>query len=445
MVGAEPELAGAAVHERVGEAADVAGGDPDLGVEDDRRVEEDDVLALLHHRALPLGLHVLLEQDAVVAVVEGRAEAAVDVRARVDEAAAAAQRGDLLDRRRPLVGFELRHGLKLQSGRGRRRGRGRGRAPRRLGRDGRDRDAGRRRDRGAVPGPAVPHRAASAGRDGGRSPARRSRGWRIARAVVIFTLVEPTLRSVMRELCDEAGVDYCDLLSAAARGGREGVRAQGGDAAARPAGARRGLLQADRRDRVRGQERRRARRRASGRRRRARRRLADVEDAALDLSRLPRVEGDERPAREGDRATAELFEIDPSRIVGLTIEAHRLAEIRSERIVLMGGDRALRRPERGLRGPRARRCRPQTDRLPGDRRLRALDRGDRPPDRARGRGAHRERAREAEAAGLEAALGALVDAARAWRSSVFYGLFTPFWFALRSLAWLAEFRARRRK
>ena len=28
---------------------------------------------------------------------------------------------------------------------------------------------------------------------------------------------------------------------------------------------------------------------------------------------------------------------------------------------------------------------------------------------------------------------------------VFYGLFTPFWFALRSIAWLAEFRARRRR
>jgi uncharacterized membrane protein YjgN (DUF898 family) len=27
---------------------------------------------------------------------------------------------------------------------------------------------------------------------------------------------------------------------------------------------------------------------------------------------------------------------------------------------------------------------------------------------------------------------------------VFYGLFTPFWFTVRSLAWLAEFRARRR-
>jgi hypothetical protein len=26
---------------------------------------------------------------------------------------------------------------------------------------------------------------------------------------------------------------------------------------------------------------------------------------------------------------------------------------------------------------------------------------------------------------------------------VFYGLFTPFWFGLRSLAWIAEFRSRR--
>lgn len=28
---------------------------------------------------------------------------------------------------------------------------------------------------------------------------------------------------------------------------------------------------------------------------------------------------------------------------------------------------------------------------------------------------------------------------------LFYGLFTPFWFGLRSLAWAAEFRARRRR
>jgi hypothetical protein len=27
---------------------------------------------------------------------------------------------------------------------------------------------------------------------------------------------------------------------------------------------------------------------------------------------------------------------------------------------------------------------------------------------------------------------------------VFYGFFTPFWFGLRALAWIAEFRSRRR-
>jgi len=45
------------------------------------------------------------------------------------------------------------------------------------------------------------------------------------------------------------------------------------------------------------------------------------------------------PLVKGIEPPAELFEIDPARIVGLTIEARRLAEIRSERIVLMGGDR----------------------------------------------------------------------------------------------------------
>ena len=28
---------------------------------------------------------------------------------------------------------------------------------------------------------------------------------------------------------------------------------------------------------------------------------------------------------------------------------------------------------------------------------------------------------------------------------VFYGLFTPFWFGLRAVAWAAEYRARRRR
>ena len=113
VVGAVAVLAGAAVDERIGEAADVARGDPDLRVEDDRGVEQHDVVALLHHRPLPGGLDVLLEEDAVVAVVVGRAEAAVDVRRRVHEPAPAAEGRDLLDRRRALVALELSHPLKL--------------------------------------------------------------------------------------------------------------------------------------------------------------------------------------------------------------------------------------------------------------------------------------------------------------------------------------------
>ena len=90
VVGAEALLAGAAVDERVGEAGDVARRLPDLRVEDDRGVERDDVVALLHHRLEPARLDVLLEEHAVVAVVVRRAEPAVDLRRREDEAAPAA-------------------------------------------------------------------------------------------------------------------------------------------------------------------------------------------------------------------------------------------------------------------------------------------------------------------------------------------------------------------
>src|SRR5262249_16718990 len=63
LVGAVAELARPAVDERVGEPRDVAGRDPDLRVEDDRRVEADDVVALLDQRAAPLGLDVVVQQD----------------------------------------------------------------------------------------------------------------------------------------------------------------------------------------------------------------------------------------------------------------------------------------------------------------------------------------------------------------------------------------------
>ena len=96
VVGAEAQLAGAAVDQRVGEAGQVAARLPRLRVLDDRRVERHDVVALLQHRPPPLALDVVLEQHAVVAVVVARADPAVDLAALEDEPAPLAQRDDLV-------------------------------------------------------------------------------------------------------------------------------------------------------------------------------------------------------------------------------------------------------------------------------------------------------------------------------------------------------------
>ena len=98
VVVAKALLARPAVDERVGEPCDVAGRLPDLRVEDDRRVQRDDVVALAHHRLEPACLDVVLQQDAVVPVVVRRAETAVDLRRREDEAAPPRERDDLLHR-----------------------------------------------------------------------------------------------------------------------------------------------------------------------------------------------------------------------------------------------------------------------------------------------------------------------------------------------------------
>ena len=92
----EAELAGAAVDERIGEAGHVARGLPHARVQDERGVERDDVFALLHHRLEPAGLHVLLEEDAVVTIVVRRAEPAIDLGRREDEPAAPRERDDLV-------------------------------------------------------------------------------------------------------------------------------------------------------------------------------------------------------------------------------------------------------------------------------------------------------------------------------------------------------------
>jgi hypothetical protein len=97
VVFAEAPLALAeALHQRVAEAGQVPRRLPGARVLDDRRVERHDVVALLDHRLPPGVDHVVLQQDAVVAVVVGVGDAAVDLGGREDQAAALAERNDLV-------------------------------------------------------------------------------------------------------------------------------------------------------------------------------------------------------------------------------------------------------------------------------------------------------------------------------------------------------------
>jgi hypothetical protein len=79
VVGTKAQLARAAVDHRIAEAREVPRRLPDPRVLDDRRVDRDDVVAILKHRAPPLVLDVVLEENPVVAVVVGRTDAAVDL------------------------------------------------------------------------------------------------------------------------------------------------------------------------------------------------------------------------------------------------------------------------------------------------------------------------------------------------------------------------------
>ena len=153
------------------------------------------------------------------------------------------------------------------------------------------------------------------------------------------------------------------------------------------------------------------------------------------------------PIVKGIEPPEELFEIDPAKIVGLTIDAERLAEIRRERARLMQALSASTTPgsSRSTRSS----TRPQRDpppaRLPRDRRHGALGRGD--------RSAHRppRRAPQPRAPGEPLVTDAFYDPARssararripsgAGRSgtllsrspwSLFYVLLTPLWLGLR--------------
>ena len=196
-------------------------------------------------------------------------------------------------------------------------------------------------------------------------------------AVIVYTLVHPELREAMRALCRRYRLHYCDLLGhpidAVAR--VAGVTAQ--MTPGRAAAARLDLLQAHRGDRVRGQVRRRRRRRPARGGHRPRRRLAHVEDAALDVPRLPRLQDRERPDREGDRAAARALRGRPGEGRRPDDRRERLQEIRRQRAARLGGEPArLRGAGRDLRGARAGRGDPPAAGLPRDRDLRAVDRGD---------------------------------------------------------------------
>ncbi len=100
------------------------------------------------------------------------------------------------------------------------------------------------------------------------------------------------------------------------------------------------------------------------------------------------------PLVKGIEPPQELFKIDPAKIVGLTIDAERLSDIRIERVRWMRGDHKYASLLEIYEELDFAVADPPAARLPGDRGQRAVDRGDLAPDHplrraARGGGAAR--------------------------------------------------------
>jgi regulator of PEP synthase PpsR (kinase-PPPase family) len=156
-------------------------------------------------------------------------------------------------------------------------------------------------------------------------------------AVVIYTLVEPELREQMRVLCRRARLHYCDLLGHPI----EAVARVSGMSATMQPGARPPLdstyfrriaaiefaVKYD--DGV-----------GSG--------LHEADIVLVGVSRTSKTplsmylgylgyKTANVPVVKGIEPPAALFEIDPLKVVGLTIDAERLAEIRGQRARRLGG------------------------------------------------------------------------------------------------------------
>src|SRR5436189_2135882 len=157
-------------------------------------------------------------------------------------------------------------------------------------------------------------------------------------AVVVYTLVQPELREQMRVLCRRARLHYCDLLGHPL----EAVPRVSGQAAQMTPGARPPLdssyfkLMAAIEFAVKYDD-----GMGSG--------LREADIVLVGVSRTSKTplsmylgylgyKTANVPIVKGIEPPAELYEIDPLKVVGLTIEAGRLAEIREQRVRRLGGN-----------------------------------------------------------------------------------------------------------
>ena len=156
-------------------------------------------------------------------------------------------------------------------------------------------------------------------------------------AVVVYTLVKPELREAMRTLCRRARLHYCDLLGQPI----EAVARVSGTTAKMTPGSRPPLNSAYFR-RMEAIEF--AVRYDDG----VGRGLQDADIVLVGVSRTSKTplsiylgylgyKAANVPVVKSIEPPKELAEVDPSKIVGLTIDPNRLAEIRRARVRTMGG------------------------------------------------------------------------------------------------------------
>ncbi len=165
---------------------------------------------------------------------------------------------------------------------------------------------------------------------------RRMKGHR---AVVVYTLVKPELREAMRALCRRTKVHYCDLLGHPI----DAVARVSGTAAEMTPG-RRAALNESYFQRMEAIEF--AVKFDDGVGTRA---LEEADIVLVGVSRTSKTplsmylgylgyKTANVPIVKGIEPAPALFEIDPLKIVGLTIEAGRLAEVREQRARRLGGN-----------------------------------------------------------------------------------------------------------